>query len=113
MAGWASFGASTAIAFGVFWLIQVCIILKGTEGIKALESWSAPLLLLGGSPFSSGRFGTAAASPEFSRARQAAAGNDAILGALPCRLTANVGYWATLSLNIPDFTRYAKASAHR
>ena len=26
----------------------------------------------------------------------------------PAALTANVGYWATLSLNIPDFTRYAK-----
>ncbi len=26
----------------------------------------------------------------------------------PPALTANVGYWATLSLNIPDFTRYAK-----
>ena len=27
----------------------------------------------------------------------------------PPALTANVGYWATLSLNIPDFTRYAKS----
>src|ERR671911_2936033 len=27
----------------------------------------------------------------------------------PAGLTANVGYWATLSLNIPDFTRYARS----
>jgi NCS1 family nucleobase:cation symporter-1 len=27
----------------------------------------------------------------------------------PGALTASVGYWATLSLNIPDFTRYAKS----
>jgi nucleobase:cation symporter-1, NCS1 family len=27
----------------------------------------------------------------------------------PAALTANVGYWATLSLNIPDFTRYAQS----
>jgi NCS1 family nucleobase:cation symporter-1 len=26
----------------------------------------------------------------------------------PAALTASVGYWATLSLNIPDFTRYAR-----
>lgn len=26
-----------------------------------------------------------------------------------CAVTANVGYWATLSLNIPDFTRYARS----
>jgi NCS1 family nucleobase:cation symporter-1 len=27
----------------------------------------------------------------------------------PAALTANVGYWATLSLNIPDFSRYARS----
>ncbi len=27
----------------------------------------------------------------------------------PAAVTANVGYWATLSLNIPDFTRYARS----
>src|SRR6266498_1503430 len=46
--GWASVPGSTAITFMVFWLIQVAVILKGTEGIKLLESWSAPLLLAGG-----------------------------------------------------------------
>ncbi len=51
LAGWPGWGAvpgHTAIAFAVFWLIQVAVILKGTEGIKLLESWSAPLLLAGG-----------------------------------------------------------------
>jgi nucleobase:cation symporter-1, NCS1 family len=46
--GWATMPAKTAIAFAIFWLIQVAIIFKGTEGIKYLESWSAPLLLGGG-----------------------------------------------------------------
>src|SRR5204863_6784111 len=38
----------TWIAFFLFWGIQVFIILKGVEGIKHLETWSAPLLLIGG-----------------------------------------------------------------
>src|SRR5918911_1423826 len=38
----------TWIAFFLFWGIEVFIILKGVEGIKYLESWSAPLLLGGG-----------------------------------------------------------------
>ncbi len=38
----------TWIAFFLFWGIQVFIILKGIEGIKHLETWSAPLLLGGG-----------------------------------------------------------------
>ena len=32
----------------LFWLVQVAIILRGLEGIKLLEAWSAPLLLGGG-----------------------------------------------------------------
>src|SRR5512144_59264 len=36
--GWANVAGKTAIAFAIFWLIQVAIILKGTEGIKVLES---------------------------------------------------------------------------
>ena len=39
---------SVWIAFAIFWLVQVAIIVRGLEGIKMLESWSAPLLLGGG-----------------------------------------------------------------
>src|SRR3954464_8843551 len=40
--GWSQLALGKPIAFAIFWLIQVAIILKGTEGIKVLESWSAP-----------------------------------------------------------------------
>src|SRR5690349_18173681 len=46
--GWATVPGALAIAFAAFWGIQVLIILRGREGIKILESWSAPLLLGGG-----------------------------------------------------------------
>src|SRR5687768_6519398 len=46
--GWKTVPAATAISFLIFWALQGVIILRGTEGIKVLESWSAPLLLLGG-----------------------------------------------------------------
>ncbi|MEA2464933.1 MAG: nucleobase:cation symporter, family, partial [Acidobacteriota bacterium] len=36
-------------------------------------------------------------------------GHGSFWAIFPAALTANVGYWATLSLNIPDFTRYAKS----
>src|SRR5213594_655800 len=45
---WAGFGGHIWLAFFLFWGIQVFIILKGVEGIKHLETWSAPLLLGGG-----------------------------------------------------------------
>ncbi len=108
--GWSGIESSRAIAFGIFWLIQVFIILKGTEGIKVLESWSAPLLLLGGLALlvwavrnGGGMSNVLAGSTTL---RQ---GTTPFWVLFPAALTANVGYWATLSLNIPDFTRYARS----
>ncbi|HEY8258810.1 MAG TPA: NCS1 family nucleobase:cation symporter-1 [Gemmatimonadales bacterium] len=108
--GWADLPAHTAIAFAIFWLIQVAVILKGTEGIKLLESWSAPLLLGGGALLlwwavrSGGGLGHLLRESERLRG-----GNASCWALFPAALTASVGYWATLSLNIPDFTRYARS----
>jgi len=108
--GWAAVPGKTAIAFGIFWGIQVVIILKGTEGIKVLESWSAPLLLGGGALLlwwgidRGGGLGRVLG--ESVKLQQ---GKTPFWTLFPAALTANVGYWATLSLNIPDFTRYAKS----
>jgi NCS1 family nucleobase:cation symporter-1 len=107
---WGTIAAGKAIAFLIFWLLQVAIIIKGTEGIKMLESWSAPLLLAGGLALlvwairAGGGLGTI-----LSESRRLEAGNTPFWDLFPAALTANVGYWATLSLNIPDFTRYAKS----
>ncbi len=115
--GWSGFDLMIAgnqlhtwISFFLFWVIQVVIILKGIEGIKYLESWSAPLLLLGGVAL------LAWASSRASGLGNVLAGSgvlqkqaNSFWAVFPGALTASVGYWATLSLNIPDFTRYAKS----
>ena len=107
---WTTLGAGLAISFAIFWLIQVAIILKGTEGIKHLESWSAPLLLAGGAILlwwairNGGGFGNI-----LRESQRLQTGQRPFWALFPAALTANVGYWATLSLNIPDFTRYAKS----
>ena len=100
----------TWIAFFLFWGIQVFIILKGVEGIKHLETWSAPLLLGGGlilliwAAWRAGGLGHVLTQ---SAALQKQHGE--FWHIFPGALTASVGYWATLSLNIPDFTRYARS----
>ncbi|HEX5073376.1 MAG TPA: NCS1 family nucleobase:cation symporter-1 [Gemmatimonadaceae bacterium] len=107
--GWAAVPFKANIAFAIFWGIQVIIILKGTEGIKALESWSAPLLLGGGALllwWGIDRGGGLGRILDESVKLQHR--NTPFWTLFPAALTANVGYWATLSLNIPDFTRYAK-----
>ena len=100
----------TWIAFFLFWGIQVFIILKGVEGIKHLETWSAPLLLLGGLVllvWAASRAGGLGYVLSQSAALQKQKGE--FWDIFPGALTASVGYWATLSLNIPDFTRYARS----
>ena len=59
-----------------------------------------------------GRSTTAAGSVTFSASRASCRnGTTPFWTLFPAALTANVGYWATLSLNIPDFTRYAQQPA--
>ncbi|PYS70267.1 MAG: nitrate reductase [Acidobacteria bacterium] len=100
----------TWIAFFLFWGIQVFIILKGVEGIKHLETWSAPLLLIGGlvlliwASWRAGGLGHVLTQSAALQKQQ-----NTFWTIFPGALTASVGYWATLSLNIPDFTRYAQS----
>lgn len=100
----------TWIAFFLFWAIQVFIILKGVEGIKHLETWSAPLLLIGGlvllvwASWRAGGLGHVLTQSAALQKQQ-----NSFWTIFPGGLTASVGYWATLSLNIPDFTRYAQS----
>jgi len=107
---WTRMPGAVWVAFAIFWLIQVFIILKGLEGIKYLESWSAPLLLSGGALLllwainRGGGLGRILAESVRLQTTHLP-----FWQLFPAALTANVGYWATLSLNIPDFTRYARS----
>jgi nucleobase:cation symporter-1, NCS1 family len=106
---WAHFAHGAALCFGFFWLLNVLVILRGIETIRFLQGISAPFLLLIGLALllwarsKAGGFGPMLSTPskfqnfgEFFRFFVPA-------------LTGVVGFWATVSLNIPDFTRYARS----
>ena len=107
---WAGMPGNIWIAFAIFWLVQVAIIVRGLEGIKKLEGWSAPLLLAGGALLLLWAIrhggGLGHILEESARLQTS---HVPFWQLFPAALTANVGYWATLSLNIPDFTRYARS----
>ncbi len=111
--GWTSVPGGIAIAFAIFWGMQVAIIAGGIERIKMLGSYAAPVLITGGTILlywgvqHGGGF--AHILQESQRLQGKTAGTVSFWKLFPPALTANVGYWATLSLNIPDFTRYAKS----
>jgi nucleobase:cation symporter-1, NCS1 family len=107
--GWQNVPQHTFIAFFVFWVIQVVIILAGIEGVKYFESFAAPLLLAGGVALLIWGFTAGGGVGNvFAKSAELQAGQASFWALFPAALAANVGYWITLSLNIPDFTRYAK-----
>jgi NCS1 family nucleobase:cation symporter-1 len=97
--------------FLLFWGINLVVIYRGIESIRFLLNLKAPLLialglaLLGWAYFQAGGFGPILSQPsEFASGGPKAGQFWAFF--FPA-LTGAVGYWATLSLNIPDFSRYA------
>ena len=107
--GWLGTSTGEFLAFMVFWAMNVWFIIKGTESIKWLESLAAPFLIVVGLALlwwayqRAGGFGPILAQPSKFQTQ------GEFLKVFFPALTAMIGYWATLSLNIPDFTRYARS----
>lgn len=112
-------GTSTApfLSFMIFWAINVFIIVKGIHYIKWLETASAPILLVSGVALlvwavskTADASGVGFWSGFSILANHPSSFSESVgfWGTFIPGLTAMVGFWATMSLNIPDFTRYAK-----
>lgn len=92
-----------------FWLLNMAVVWRGVESIRILQSISAPFLLLmsvillAWMLHKAGGFGPMLSAPS------KLTSTHSFLHFFFPSLTAMVGYWATLSLNIPDFTRYSKS----
>ena len=97
------------LSFLLFWSLNVWIIYRGMDLLRAVENWAAPFVLVmtglllawavseanGLGPLLSqpGKFQTLAT----------------FLPVFFPSLTAMIGFWATLSLNMPDFTRFGRS----
>lgn len=99
------------LCFLAFWAIQFWFIVHGMDSIRKLETWTAPLkilicfVLLAWVYQKAGGFGPLLDKPSAFVPGGAKAGQ--FWTAFWPSLTAMVGFWATLALNIPDFTRFA------
>ena len=104
---------SQLACFLVFWAIQFYYIVHGMDSIRKLETYTAPLkivicfVLLGWVYNRAGGFGPLLDAPSQFVAGGKKAGQ--FWTTFWPSLTAMVGFWATLALNIPDFTRFAKS----
>lgn len=97
------------LSFLLFWGVNILIVVRGMELLRHVENWAAPYVLVmtaallvwvlhkaggvGSMLKEEGRFRTLAEFwPVF----------------VPS-LTAMIGFWSTLSLNMPDFTRFGRS----
>jgi NCS1 family nucleobase:cation symporter-1 len=101
------------LCFLAFWGLHLVFIRFGTESIRWLESYAAPFLILMGLALlywaysKAGGFGAMLSTPSQFGPGAAKEGQFAVT--FIAGLTAMVGFWATMALNIPDFTRFAKS----
>src|SRR5712671_843881 len=105
---WRNQPYGVAICFTAFWLINLAVILKGIEYIRFLQGISAPVLLLVGLLLLGWAYRNAGGFGPMLSAKSKFANTSEFLKFLIPGLNGTVGFWATVSLNIPDFTRFAK-----
>jgi len=108
----AGFGGHTTtewLSFLLFWGLNVFIIYRGMDLLRAVENWAAPFVLvmtgalLWWAISRANGLGPLLAEPgKYATLRE-------FLPIFFPSLTAMIGYWATLSLNMPDFTRFGRS----
>ncbi len=97
-----------AACFFLFWATNVYFIWNGINSIKWLESWAAPFLIVAGLALLAWAIWRVDSVSLLFQKESRFATSSAFWKVFWPQLTAMVGFWATLSLNIPDFTRYAR-----
>ncbi|MEO6070627.1 MAG: NCS1 family nucleobase:cation symporter-1 [Chitinophagaceae bacterium] len=107
----ASFGLATgpAITFFLFWLLNMFVVYLGVESIRKLLVFKAFFLPLAALALLYWAITAAHGLGPILKTPSKFTNSSQFWTFFFPALTGMVGFWATLSLNIPDFTRYAKS----
>ncbi|MBC7215548.1 NCS1 family nucleobase:cation symporter-1 [Extensimonas perlucida] len=97
--------SSQFLCFLAFWAVHIWFIWRGPESIRRLEVVAAPLMIVASVVLVAVLLARVPAAQLFNLPAKVVEGGPRTWGAL----TGLVGFWATLALNIPDFTRFAKS----
>lgn len=110
---WLGISMSELGCFLIFWLLQILFILHGVNGIRYLEKYSAPVLIALSAALLIWAYVKAGGFKEMLSASSQFGEGGTKQGqfwvVFLSGLTANIGTFATLSLSMSDFTRYARS----
>lgn len=114
--GWAGLGhvsiiglpLNVGIAFALFWMLHAVIISHGMERIRHFELWAGPMVIIMGLIAVGWAVSVAhGVGPLFRQPSKLTSSQFAV--SFPVAVTGLIGVWATLVLNIPDFTRFSRS----
>jgi NCS1 family nucleobase:cation symporter-1 len=98
----------SAITFFLFWALNILIIYRGMDAVRVFENWAAPLVLVMAAVLLIWAVSEAGGlGPMLDHPSKFATVGEFWKVFVPS-LTGMIGFWATLSLNIPDFTRFGR-----
>ena len=97
------------LSFLLFWGLNVFIIYRGMDLLRAFENWAAPfVLVMTGALLWWAVSRAQGFGPLLSQPGKFQSFSEFLPVFIPS-LSAMIGYWATLSLNMPDFTRFGRS----
>ncbi len=98
----------SALTFALFWSLNIVVIYKGMNAVRVFENWAAPIVLIMAAALLVYVVGKAGGvGPMLTAPSKFTTLGEFWVVFVPA-LTGMIGFWATLSLNIPDFTRFGK-----
>jgi NCS1 family nucleobase:cation symporter-1 len=109
MPDWVGVSLIQFLCFMLFWAMNIGLIWKGINSIRILEHVAAPFLLLCGLALLAWAYKGAEGFGPMLQAGSKFQSPAEFWDLFWPSLTAMVGFWATLTLNISDFTRYASS----
>ncbi len=96
-------------AFLAFWGLNILIIFKGMELVRRLERFAAPFVLVMTAILVAWAISAAGGLAKIFAGGSHLPPGKTFFSVFVPALTATIGFWSTLSLNMPDFTRYGRS----
>jgi NCS1 family nucleobase:cation symporter-1 len=97
------------LSFAIFWVLNIIIILWGMEAIKRFESWAAPVLIVVFLGLMVWMIAQAGSLGEVIQEPGTLGWGGDFWAVFPISLMGMIAFWSTLSLNMPDFTRFGRS----
>jgi NCS1 family nucleobase:cation symporter-1 len=97
------------LSFAMFWGLNILVVYRGMDLLRRIENWAAPYVLVMAAILVWWAVDRAHGLGPILRTTGRLNDMPSFIRVFVPSLTAIIGFWATLSLNMPDFTRFGQS----